>query len=618
MSSSPHRPAVERTDTAHAGAGAGSSTPFSPLSPSATVVDLPLSLSGPPTRVHSPSPPNASGGDGDGGEGELKLSSSRDSTSKPPLAPSDAPPSLILSGNAHADDESDAPVSSLQQGLLLTVFCMAQFLDAFNNSALFPALPVVGKSLGMSDTEQQWMFSAYQLTFSSFLLLSGRIADISSPKWTFISGVSLLSLVSLICGFVPNKIALIVLRAVQGIGAALTIPSALSLLVWTFPSDPVQSRAIAVFGGTGAVGNVLGLLIGAVFTGEVSYKWCFWFIPCLGVPAALVSAFFIPADARDEGDSFEDDVPGAGGNNNTNNKRSKGGLDFVGVSLLTVAMILFVFGITSGPTAGWGSAQVWAPVPLSIALLGCFLYWETRLPEKDAALPPALWFYPNFGVLFGLAVLPFGWWTASFISFTELWQDSYGLSSLETALHFLPLGFSAGTIITTLAFFPAAEHPKRVILAGFVLMIASSVLLPFARGMDNYWRLLFPAMLLGSAGASLVFVNCNIAIFRTTPKNRSGLTGAALNSALQLGCVITVAAVTGITTSVNERMPGDPYNGVSASFWWLLACTVLEAVLVAVFYKEGRDLFADKSKSEKTKRRERREREQAEREKAQA
>ncbi|KZO93086.1 MFS general substrate transporter [Calocera viscosa TUFC12733] len=584
------RPAVERTDTSSTllPPAPGSSTPFSPLSPSPTVVDLPLSLSAAPTRVHSPDP--AAKVDR---EDEKARTSSLASASK------------ALEPEEQDGSEAGEEISGAQKALLLIVFCMAQFLDAFNNSALFPALPVVGTSLGMSTTEQQWMFSAYQLTFSSFLLLSGRIADISSPKWTFISGVSLLSLISLIAGFVPNKIALIVLRAIQGIGAALTIPSALSLLVWTFPSDPIQSRAIAVFGGTGAVGNVLGLLMGAVFTGEVSYKWCFWFIPCLGVPAALASAFFIPADARDEGDSFEDEVPGAAGEPTGSRRKSKGGLDFIGVSLLTTAMILFVFGITSGPTAGWGSAQVWAPIPLSLALLGTFLYWETRVPERDAALPPALWFYPNFGVLFGLAVLPFGWWTASFISFTELWQDSYGLSSLETALHFLPLGFSAGAIITTLAFFPAAQHPKRIILAGFVLMIASSLLLPFARGMDNYWRILFPAMLLGSAGASLVFVNCNIAIFRTTPENRSGLTGAALNSALQLGCVITVAAVTGITTSVNERFPGDPYNGVSASFWWLLGCTVLEAVFVAVFYKEGRDLFAEKSKSKKTKRAER-------------
>ncbi|EJU04070.1 MFS general substrate transporter, partial [Dacryopinax primogenitus] len=404
----------------------------------------------------------------------------------------------------------------------LIIFCMAQFLDAFNNSALFPALPIVGQSFGMSDTEQQWVFSAYQLTFSSFLLLSGRIADISSPKWTFISGISLLSLISLIAGFVPSKIALIVLRALQGIGAALTVPSALSLLVWTFPSDPGQSRAIAVFGGTGAVGNVLGLLVGAVFTGEVSWKWCFWFVTCLGVPIALASAAFIPAHARDEGDT----------------KKTKGGLDFIGVSLLTSAMILFVFGITSGPSTSWTSGQTLAPIILSLLLLSLFLYWETRIPERDACLPPALWFYPNFGVLFTLAILPFGWWTASFISFTELWQTSYGLSALDTAVHFLPLGFSAGTMITTLACFPATKRPKRVILAGFVLLIASSLLLPFARGMENYWPILFPAMLLGSAGASLIFVNCNIAIFRTTPSSRSGLTGAALNSALQLGCVI--------------------------------------------------------------------------------
>ncbi|KZO93085.1 MFS general substrate transporter [Calocera viscosa TUFC12733] len=464
---------------------------------------------------------------------------------------------------------------------------MAQFLDAFNNSALFPALPVIAKSFDMNDAEEQWIFSAYALTFSSFLLLSGRIADISSPKWTFIAGLTILSVVSLVVGFVPNKIAIIVLRSVLGIGAALTIPSSLSLLVWTFPEQKAQSRAIATFSGMTAIGNVLGLLIGAVFTGEVTWKWCFWFTTCLGVPTALVSAFFIPDDAREDAvaaDVGEDGLVAEGGNRRQ--KKKKGGLDFVGVSLITITLILFVFGLTSGPTAGWRTAQVWAPLVLSFALIPGFVFWEAHIPEHDAALPPAMWFYPNFAVLFAVAILPFAWWVASFISFTELWQGPYGLTAVETAIRFLPLGVSTGLIITLLAILPEAKHPKRHILGGFVLLITGSLLLPFARGLENYWRFLFPAWVIGSVGNSIVLVNCSVAIFRTTPKDRSGITGAALNSALQLGCVLSVAAVTGITASVNQREPDDPYNGISASFWWLLGCVVVEATIVTVLYRE--------------------------------
>lgn len=389
----------------------------------------------------------------------------------------------------------------------------------------------------------------------------------------------------------PNKIAVIVLRAVLGIGAALTIPSSLSLLVWTFPGEKAQSKAIATFSGMTAIGNVLGLLIGAVFTGEVTWKWCFWFTTCLGIPAALISAFFIPGEAREDADQFEVGEDGLRVENASGNrKKSKGGLDFVGVSLVTITLILFVFGLTSGPTAGWKTAQVLAPLLLSFALVPCFLFWEARIPERDAALPPAMWFYPNFAVLFAAGILPFAWWVASFISFTELWQGPYGLTSIETAVRFLPLGIATGITITLLATLPATRHPKRYILGGFVLLIVGSVLLPFARGLENYWRYLVPAWVIGSVGNSLVLVNVNVAIFRTTPKERSGLTGAALNSALQLGCVLSIAAVTGITTSVNEQQPGDPYNGIAASFWWLLGCVVLEAIIVAVVYREGKNV----------------------------
>ncbi|KZT54213.1 MFS general substrate transporter [Calocera cornea HHB12733] len=483
---------------------------------------------------------------------------------------------------------SKREISTARKALLLTVFCMAQFLDAFNNSSLFPPLPTIGESFDMSNAEQQWLFSAYALTFSSFLLLSGRIADISSPKWTFITGLAIVSVMSLILGFVPNKIALIVLRALQGIGAALTIPSSLSLLVWTFPEPKAQSRAIATFSGMSAIGIVLGLLIGAAFTTNVSWKWCFWFVTCIGVPTLIASIFLIPRGVHDESETLDVESGAAIENRAEGKKNSRGRVDYIGVSLLTSAMILFVFGLTSGPTAGWGVAQVWAPFVLSLVLLAGFLFWETRMPEQDAALPPSMWFYPNFAVLFGLAILPFGWWIANFLSFTELWQSSYGLSSIETAVRFLPLVVPTGIVITVLAIFPPTNRPKTAIMIGFVLMIASTALLPFARGLENYWRILFPAWILGSTGDALLIVYCSVAMFRTTPENRSGLTGSVLNSALQVGVVVSTAAVTGITSSVNTRMPGDPFNGVSASFWFIFGCVVLEAVMVTVLYREKR------------------------------
>lgn len=396
---------------------------------------------------------------------------------------------------------------------------------------------------------------------------------------------------SLIAGFAPSSIGLIVLRALQGLGAALTIPSSLTLLVWTFPEEKEQSRALAIFSAATPLANVLGLEVGALFSGYVTWKWVFWFITCIGSPIAISGALFIPKSARGEADTFKVAEEAAAAPVGEEKKVvTKGGLDFVGVTLLTVALILFVFGITSGSTAGWRTAQVWAPLALSPVLLAGFFYWETRIPEQDAALPPSLWFYPNFAVLFGLALLPFGWWVASFLAFTELWQGPYGISTIETGIRFLPMGITTGIVIMLLVIFPTPKKVKRIILVGLALVIPSTILLPFARGMENYWRLLVPAWIIGSVGNSLIIVNTQVAIFRTTPQERSGVTGAALNSALQLGTVIVTAAVTEITSSVNEKQPGDPYNGVSASFWWLLGCVVVETIAVTVMYREKKSV----------------------------
>ncbi|OJT09253.1 Cephamycin export protein CmcT [Trametes pubescens] len=492
------------------------------------------------------------------------------------LAPPTSKSTVLSPAQTLVDGRVPQKYSPARRYVLLLIFCLAQFLDAFNNSALFSAIPSLVISLGMSEAESTWIISAFQLTFASFLLISGRISDVYNPKFAFIGGVAVLGILSIGAGFVTNKIPLIVLRALSGIAASMTIPSALTLLVNVFTEPNEQARAIGVFGGCGAVGNVLGLIIGAIFVQFASWSWVFWFVALVALPIAAICVFLIPTqEPRLE----------TGGRMDARWKS----LDMGGVSILTAALILFIFSITSGTTSGWGSATVLAPLVISVLMVVAFFYYETTLPVDKAAIPPRTWFLPNFSVLFGTALLPYFWWTTVFTLYTTLWQDVWHWSVISTAIHMLPIGVLAFSMSFT-GSLSRVINPKWIILTGEGMCIIATILLAFADGPERYWPFIFPAFVLGSAGAMLTYTHTNIAIFRTSPTSMAGTVGAIFNGALQLGSAIGISAVGSIETSVEARNGGSQsYAGRAAAFWFLLAIVGIEWVALLVFYRRSKE-----------------------------
>lgn len=481
-----------------------------------------------------------------------------------------------------ANDLSLSPAQTLVDGrvpqryslarryFLLIIFCLAQFLDAFNNSSLFSAIPSLVIDLNMTESEATWIISAFQLTFASFLLISGRISDVYNPKYAFTFGAVMLGCISIGAGFVGDKITLIVLRALSGIAASLTIPSALTLLVEVFPEPNEQSRAIGVFGGCGAIGNVLGLIIGAIFVQFANWSWVFWFVAILAIPIGGLCMWLAPTPRR--------------GIDEPQSQRWKQ-LDLGGVSILTAALILFIFAITSGSTVGWATAEVLVPLVISVFGVAGFFFFETRIPASTAAVPPRTWFLPNFSVLFGMALLPFLWWTTIFTIITELWQEVYKWSVISVALRMIPIG-----VLAFAASFsgPLSNRisPKYVLLFAQCIVAIATILLATADSPDKYFSHVLPAFILGSGGAMLWYTHTNIAIFRTSPASMAGTVGAIFNGALQLGSAVGIAAVSSIESSIEEKR-GDRngYAGRAAAFWFLLAIIGVEVVSLLVFYR---------------------------------
>ncbi|KIM22395.1 hypothetical protein M408DRAFT_332956 [Serendipita vermifera MAFF 305830] len=389
-------------------------------------------------------------------------------------------------GFGHPNEQGDnttsnlSKVSKLRKIFLLLMFTCASFLDSFGNSALFPAVPVIAEELSFDPSETVWIISAYVIMFAAFLLMSGRISDLYTPKPAFIIGTLILGITNLAGGFMRQKIALLVLRALGGIGAALTIPSALSLIIKLFPDPLHQARAIALFNGAGAIGNIFGLLIGAILVQYAGWSWIFWFVAIVGVGISAFCFFLIPSTWQDKKAGVKFDVPGVGS--------------------LTVAVTLFIFAVISGSTKGWGTAYVLTPFLISITLFILFLVWEAHAPPEDAALPPRLWRLRNFGVLIGVAFLPHVWWATSFINLTSWWEYVYGWTAINTPIHFLPIGLGGFLVSQFTGYLPTYFAHKHTIISGLVLGIIATILLHFGDSPDTYWPFVFPAFLLGTAG----------------------------------------------------------------------------------------------------------------------
>jgi len=473
--------------------------------------------------------------------------------------------------NPRAGYENFELISTARRTILLLLFCFTSFIDAFSNCALFSAIPIISDQLNISNSNAVWLISGYQLTFASFLLVSGRLSDIYNPNAVFVLGATFIGAFTLGAGFTRQQVPLIVLRALMGIGAALTVPSALNLIVHLYPEPVAQGKAIALFGVCGALGNILGLIIGALFVSYASWPWVFYFMSIVGFVLAIGVGVLSPSIKRPSA-SISDRL--------LRFQR----LDLIGVSILTAAQVLFIYGVTTGSSTGWPKANCLAPLIISVFLTIGFVIWENRLPEEMACIPASIWSYTNFGILLAAAFLPYTYWSVVQLGFSWYWQDVFGWRAIIAAVHFLPLGI-ASFIVT--GFVPAMHKAfgiKWVLVGSHVLTIIGTILLPFANTPARYWSFAFPGFVLGTSGMAIAFSTVNISIFAVTPRKIAGVVGAMLNSSQQLGCAAGLAIATSILTSVDvDHGSPNVFVGRAASFWFMIALIVVISVPIAIF-----------------------------------
>lgn len=279
----------------------------------------------------------------------------------------------IGTGQAYPDVGT---IKSTRGAVILLCTCGAQLMDNVFMTGVNIALPAIQKDFNVPNSDLQWLISAYTLTFGGFLLLSGVLADRYGRRLVFCAGMALLSIWTLADGVATSFIQLAIFRALQGIGAAVTVPSAVGIISNYFVAKD-RTPALTIFGAAGAVGFCLGLIFGGFLTSSLGWRYVFYVSTCVTSLLGILGWFVLPKDRMD------------------GQVRPK--LDFAGAGLSTAGLILLSFVLSSGGEYGWGKAFVIVLLVLSVGLIVLFTYVEKKV--SNPIMPLSLWKLDNFAAL---------------------------------------------------------------------------------------------------------------------------------------------------------------------------------------------------------------------------
>jgi EmrB/QacA subfamily drug resistance transporter len=412
--------------------------------------------------------------------------------------------------------------------LALALLSVVQFMVVLDIAIVNVALPSIQVDLGFSQENLQWVISAYALVFGGFLLLGGRSADLLGRRRIFFGGLIVFSAASLLAGLAWSEGSLIGARALQGLGAAIITPAALSILSTTFSEGKERNVALGVWGAVGGFGAAAGVLLGGILTDALSWEWIFF----VNVPVGVLAMIFTPillTESRDTSvRSF--DVPG-------------------GV-LVTAGLSTLVYSITQAGSDGWLAPTTVGFFVGSLVLLAAFVGWELRHPE------PLM----RFGLLrtktvAGANVAGFILGTALFSMFLMLtlyMQTVLGYSAMKTGVAYLAVAGTAILWSAVAAQLVTRIGVKPVLVAGMTFLTAGLVFFTQVSVGGSYLTDLLPGFLLIGVGIGFSFVPITIAALAGVQSAEAGLASGLINTSQQIGGALGIAALSTIATTRTE------------------------------------------------------------------
>jgi EmrB/QacA subfamily drug resistance transporter len=423
---------------------------------------------------------------------------------------------------------------SARQTATLALLAFAMLIVSLDQYIVVVALPEIGRGLGYSTQTLQVVISAYAVASGGFLLLGGRASDLLGRRRVLVAGLALYGAGSLVGGLAPTAELLLVARAVQGLGGALVFPATLALINTTFAEGPERNRAVAVWGGTGAAGLVVGVLLGGVLTQALGWESVFFVnVPLAGI-ALLLAFALIPADrGREAGRRF--DLPGA----------------------LTAALgiTLLVFALVQGPALGWTSPAVLGSVTAAVLALAAFAVIERR--TADPLVPPSLLANRNLATAVAMAFLFWATFGSVLYFLTLYFQDVRGYDALATGVAFLiPTGVvvAGSTFAARLA---ARWGPRPTLVGALAVGTVGAVALGLAMTPDAPYAMLIPGLILISVGDGIAFTTIFIAAGTGVADREQGVASGITSTSTSIGAAVGLALLVLVSTAGTEGLAGE-------------------------------------------------------------
>jgi EmrB/QacA subfamily drug resistance transporter len=411
--------------------------------------------------------------------------------------------------------------------LIFLLVAVAQFMVVLDISITNVALPTIKQTYHFTTDSLQWVITAYALTFGGFLLLGGRAADLYGRRLTLLLGMLGFTIISFLIGISQTALMLIILRALQGMAAALMSPSALSIVLTTFKEGTERNRALGYWSTVATGGAAVGLLLGGVLTQYLGWRWNFF----INVPVGLIVAFAISRYVpKHESEAKHND------------------LDLPGAILVTSGLIALVFLISQAPLWGVLSLPSIGLFILAIALLFGFVVNESR---SDHPLMPLSIFAIRNVIGANLMMAPVAaTMLGSFFLLSLYIQTIMHYSPVITGLSFLPFPIIMGYTSTRVSSLVSKYGYKGFLIAGPLLVAISFGLLSRLPINGNYFLDILPSTLLMPMGIGMTIMPLIAAATSGVPRNEAGLASGLINTSQQMGGALGLSILSGIAATV--------------------------------------------------------------------
>jgi len=445
------------------------------------------------------------------------------------------------------------------------VLAVSYFMTVTDLAIVNVALPTIGRELHMAESSLQWVVTGYALTFGGFLLLGGRAADLLGRRRILMAGLAVFTASSLGCGLATTDSILISMRCLQGLGAAIVLPAALSIVMNMFPEGAERNKALGVWGAIGASGATVGVMAGGLLTRYAGWQYIFFLNVPIGAVALLLAPRIVPESRLD-----------------TARRR----YDPFGAVTVTGGLSMLVYAISTAPQAGWGTARTISLLATSIVLLAAFVVIETRI--EAPLIPLRIFRLKTLAGANAVSLLLGGSFFAFIFIGTLYMQQVLGYSALKAGLAWL------ATSLTSVAFAGLSQAlvtrgSAKLVMAAGMAMIGGGILWATQVTVHGtFWASLAGPWAIVGVGTAFAFIPVSIAALAGVAEHEAGLASGLLNTTQQLGGAIGIAvastiAATHATTLLHHG--AAPAAALTSGFQWAFwACGAIGLAAVPVTF----------------------------------